>query len=51
MRVIFLPETDHVSLVASNTVHFPPWAVPGQKLLNLETKKEHFGDEREGHCA
>ena len=48
MRVIFLPETDHVSLVASNAVHFPPWAVAGQKLLNLETKKEHFDEEREG---
>ena len=38
MRVIFLPETDHVSLVASNAVHFPPWTVAGQKLLNLEQK-------------
>ena len=51
MRVFFLPETDHVSLVASNAVHFPPWAMPGQKLLNLETKKELFDEEREGPCA
>ena len=51
MRVIFLPETDHVSLVASNAVHFPPWTVAGQKPLNLEAKKEHFDEEREGHCA
>ena len=41
-QVKLLPETDHVSLVASNAVHFPPWAVAGQKPLNLETKKEHF---------
>ena len=47
----FLPETDHVSLVASDAVHFPPWAMARQKLLNLETKKEHLDEEREGHCA
>ena len=48
MRVIFLPETDHVSLVSPDTVHFPPWAVAGQKPLNLETKMEYFDEERGG---